>query len=47
MGTICPLARPLLIALQVERTSFGFHVRECMRSTTTPRRQTCKKITSG
>ena len=51
MGTISPLARPLLIALQVERTSFGFHVRECMRSTTppppTPRRQTCKKITSG
>ena len=36
MGTICPLARPLLIALQVERTSFGFHVRECMRSTTPP-----------
>ena len=39
METICPLARPLLIALQVERTSFGFHVRECMRSSP-PRRQT-------
>ena len=36
MGTICPLARPMLIALQVERTSFGFHVRECMRSTPPP-----------
>ena len=36
MGTICPLARPMLIALQVERTSFGFHVRECMRSTHPP-----------
>ena len=36
MGTICPLARPLLIAFQVERTSFGFHVRECMRSTYIP-----------
>ena len=32
METICPLARPLLIALEVVRTSFGFHVRECMRS---------------
>ena len=36
MGTICPLARPLLIAFQVERTSFGFHVRECMRSSPHP-----------
>ena len=27
-----PLARPLLIALQVVRTSFGFHLRECMGS---------------
>ena len=36
MGTISPLAIPLLIALQVERTSFGFHVRECMRSSPTP-----------
>ena len=36
MGTICPLARPMLIALQVERTSFGFNVRECMRSTPPP-----------
>ena len=36
MGTISPLAIPLLIALQVERTSFGFHVRECMRSTPPP-----------
>ena len=36
METICPLARPLLIALQVERTSFGFHVRECMRSSPPP-----------
>ena len=36
METICPLARPLLIALQVERTSFGFHVRECMRSSPSP-----------
>ena len=36
MGTICPLARPLLIAFQVERTSFGFHVRECMRSSPPP-----------
>ena len=25
-----PLARPLLIALQVVRTLFGFHLRECM-----------------
>ena len=25
-----PLARPLLITLQVVRTSFGFHLRECM-----------------
>ena len=24
------LARPLLIALKVVRTSFGFHLRECM-----------------
>ena len=27
-----PLARPLLIALQVVRTSYGFHLRECMGS---------------
>ena len=27
-----PLARPWLIALQVVRTSFGFHLRECMGS---------------
>ena len=27
-----PLARPLLIPLQVVRTSFGFHVRGCMGS---------------
>ena len=32
-----PLARPLLIALQVVRTSFGFHLRECMRSSSPPR----------
>ena len=36
MGTICPLARPMQIALQVERTSFGFHVRECMRGPPPP-----------
>ena len=27
-----PLARPLLTALQVVRTSFGFHLRECVGS---------------
>ena len=27
-----PLARPLLISLQVVRTSFGFHLTECMGS---------------
>ena len=27
-----PLTRPLLIALQVVRTSFGFYLRECMGS---------------
>ena len=32
-----PLARrPLLIALQVVKTSFGFYVRECMRSSPPP-----------
>ena len=31
-----PLARPLLIALQVVRTSFGFHLRECMGSSLSP-----------
>ena len=46
METICPLARPLLIALQVERTSFGFHVRECMRSSPPPQAN-MQKITSG
>ena len=30
------LARPLLIALQVVRTSFGFHLRECMGSSFPP-----------
>ena len=31
-----PLARLLLIALQVVRTSFGFHLRECMGSSFPP-----------
>ena len=31
-----PLARPLLIALQVVRTSFGFHLRGCMGSSFPP-----------
>ena len=31
-----PLARPSLIALQVVRTSFGFHLRECMGSSSPP-----------
>ena len=31
-----PLARPLLISLQVVRTSFGFHLRECMGSSSPP-----------
>jgi len=31
-----PLARPLLIALQVVRTLFGFHLRECMGSSFPP-----------
>ena len=31
-----PLARPLLIALQVVRTSCGFHLRECMGSSFPP-----------
>ena len=31
-----PLARPLLIALQVVRTSFGFHLKECMGSSSPP-----------
>ena len=31
-----PLARPLLIALQVVRTSFGFHLRECTGSSFPP-----------
>ena len=28
-----PLARPLMIALQVVRTSYRFHLRECLRNT--------------
>ena len=36
METICSLARPLLIALQAVKTSFGFHVRECMKSSPPP-----------
>ena len=40
-----PLARPLLIALQVVRTSFGFHLRECMGSSfPPPPYQTLSKI---
>ena len=31
-----PLARPLLIALQVVRTLFGFHLRECTGSSSPP-----------
>ena len=31
-----PMARPLLISLQVVRTSFGFHLRECMGSSSPP-----------
>ena len=31
-----PLARPLLIAVQVVRTSFGFHLRDCMKSSAPP-----------
>ena len=31
-----PLARPLMIYLQVVRTSFGFHLRECMGSSFPP-----------
>ena len=31
-----PLARPSLIALQAVRTSFGFHLRECMGSSSPP-----------
>ena len=31
-----PLARPLLIAVQVVRTSFGFHLRDCMKSSDPP-----------
>ena len=31
-----PLAKALLIALQIVRTSFGFHLRECMRSSFPP-----------
>ena len=33
---INPLARPLLIALQVVRTSFAFQLRECMGSSSPP-----------
>ena len=31
-----PLTRPLMITLQVVRTSFGFHLRECMGSSLPP-----------
>ena len=31
-----PLTRPLMITLQVVRTSFGFHLRECMGSSFPP-----------
>ena len=31
-----PLARTLLIALQVVRTSFGYHLRKCMESSYPP-----------
>ena len=39
-----PLARPLLIALQVVRTSFGFHLRECIRVSSSMVAQKNRKI---